>query len=170
MDERVMVVDDQNRPAGSAPRSFMRASNLFHRAVYILVYNSEGKLFRHQRTFTKDLYPGVFDAAAGGVVLEGETYETAAARELSEELGIRNVPLEFLFDLFFEAPGTRVFGRAFRCIFDGEMVLQPEEILAGEFLTPEKILLESEQAPYTPDSLVVLRRFLDEGFEEIKAF
>ncbi len=156
-----MVVDAENRPTGAMPRSQMRASNAIHRAVYILVFNSREALFRHQRTPTKDIYPGYFDVAAGGVVLAGESYEAAAARELEEELGIQNVPLEFLFDLFFDTPRNRVFGRVFRCVFDGAMVLQEEEVLSGEFLSIETILKEAREVPYTPDGWEILKRYLE---------
>ncbi|MBW2132620.1 MAG: NUDIX domain-containing protein [Deltaproteobacteria bacterium] len=157
-----MVVDSDNRPAGAAPRSRMRAQNLFHRAVYVLVFNSEGKLFRHRRTFTKDIYPGYYDIAAGGVVLAVETYEAAAARELEEEMGIRDTPLAFLFDMFFEDPKSRVFGRVFRCTHDGDLVLQAEEVLHGAFLPIQQILADAEHLPYTPDGVMILKRLLNE--------
>ncbi|NIR17298.1 MAG: NUDIX domain-containing protein, partial [Desulfobacterales bacterium] len=69
-----------------------------HRATYILVFNSGGELYVQKRTQTKDVFPGYYDVAAGGVVLAGESYEEGAVRELLEELGIRGTPLEELFD------------------------------------------------------------------------
>lgn len=161
-DEYVMVVDADNRPAGAAPRSRMRAQNLFHRAAYVLVFNSKGKLFRHRRTLTKDIYPGYYDIAAGGVVLAGETYEAAAARELEEETGILDTPLAFLFDMFFEDPKSRVFGRVFRCVFDGKITLQEDEIVHGAFLSIQQILAEADRVPYTPDGRIILKRLSSE--------
>lgn len=161
-DEYVMVVDAGNRPAGAAPRSRMRAQNLFHRAAYVLVFNSKGELFRHRRTLTKDIYPGYYDITAGGVVLSGETHEAAAARELEEETGIRDTPLAFLFDLFFEDPKSRVFGRVFRCVFDGKITLQKEEIIDGAFLSIQQILADAEHLPYTPDGRMILKRLSSE--------
>jgi len=164
VDEQVMVVDAENRPIGAAPRSEMRAKNLIHRAVYILVFNSKGELFRHQRTYTKDIYPGYFDVAVGGVVLADETYEVAADRELKEEMGIRDVPMQFRFDLFFEEPKSRVFGRVYSCVFDGEFVLQVEEILHGAFLPVETIVEEAKWLPYTPDGWMILERLLSNNY------
>ncbi len=161
MEEKVMVVDAENRPIGSVPRSEMRAKNLFHRAVYILVFNSRGELFRHQRTFTKDIYPGYFDIAAGGVVLADEAWEAAAARELQEEMGIQEVPLKLAFDIFFEEPNSRVFGRVYTCVFDDDITLQAEEVLHGAFLSMETILEESKRLPYTPDGWMILERWLN---------
>ena len=47
----------------------------------------------------RDVFPGYYDIAAGGVVLAGETYEAGARRELAEEVGIRDVPLAHQFRL-----------------------------------------------------------------------
>ncbi|MBW2484328.1 MAG: NUDIX hydrolase, partial [Deltaproteobacteria bacterium] len=70
-DEIVLIVNMKNKVTGSAPRHEMRAKGLPHRAAYILVFNSTGELFVQKRTMSKDIYPGHYDIAAGGVVLAG---------------------------------------------------------------------------------------------------
>jgi 8-oxo-dGTP pyrophosphatase MutT (NUDIX family) len=159
-EERVVVVDEQNRPAGSATREEMRRRCLIHRASYVLVFNSRGELFLHKRTDTKDVYPGYYDVAAGGVVLRGESYEEAAARELGEELGLRGAPLRACFDFFHEDVGNRVWGRVFACRWDGPVTLQPEEVAWGAFVPVGRVLARAETELFTPDSLIALRRYL----------
>ncbi len=159
--ERVAVVDPSNRFACAAPRWRMRRDNLIHRACYILVFNSRGELFVHQRTDTKDVYPGFFDLAAGGVVLAGESYDAAAQRELAEELGITGQPLAELFDFFWEDAHCRVWGRVYRCVHDGPMTLQPEEIVSGRFMPPDAVERELPLDRITPDSLEAFRIFLE---------
>jgi 8-oxo-dGTP pyrophosphatase MutT (NUDIX family) len=139
----------------------MRRDNLIHRACYILVFNSRGELFVHQRTDTKDVYPGFFDLAAGGVVLAGESYDAAAQRELAEELGIADQPLTALFDFFWEDAHCRVWGRVYRCVHDGPMRLQPEEIVSGRFMPPEIVEHDLPTDRITPDSREALRRYLE---------
>ena len=51
----------------------------------------------HRRTDTKDVFPGAWDCWAGGVVTAGEPPDRAAARELTEELGVSVPALEPLF-------------------------------------------------------------------------
>lgn len=160
-EERVAIVDAENRVVGAAARREMRARNLPHRAAYVLVFNSRGDLFVQRRTATKDVYPAHWDTAAGGVVLSGESYEEAAARELAEELGVSGVPLAAHFDLYHEDGGNRVWGRVYSCVADGPFVLQPEEVEDGRFLGVEETLALAAREPFTPDGLRALRRYLE---------
>ena len=165
--ERVAVVDPSNRFACAAPRWRMRRDNLIHRACYILVFNSRGDLFVHQRTDTKDVYPGFYDLAVGGVVLAGESYDAAAQRELAEETGIAGTPLETLFDFFWEDAHCRVWGRIYRCVHDGPMTLQPEEIVSGRFMSLGAIKRDLPVDQITPDSLEAFRLYLEGGGQPV---
>jgi len=159
--ETVLIVDDDNNEIGSAPRHEMRSKGLPHRAAYILVFNGEGRLFVQKRTMIKDIYPGYYDIAAGGVVLAGESYDESAERELFEELGIRNIPLTAHFEFRHEDDNNTVWGRVYSCIYNGAMTLQEEEVESGFFAKPEAILALSEREPFTPDGLYVLKRYLE---------
>ena len=159
--EIVTIVDEKNNVTGSALRSVMRAKGLPHRATYILVFNSKGELYVQKRTPVKDIYPGYYDVAAGGVVMAGESYDESASRELKEELGIQGVSLTHLFNFYRQDAGNRVWGGAYSCVYDGEIVLQEEEVESGGFYSLETILAASRHGSYTPDGLYVLRRYLD---------
>ncbi len=157
--ERVVIVDGRNQVVGAAPRHEMRAKRLPHRATFILVFDSEDRLLVQRRTDTKDLYPGYYDLAAGGVVVEGESYDASAEREAEEELGIRGVPLEPQFDFYFEDAGNRCFGRVYSCVCEGPFRLQPEEVVSAEFKELKEIL-DGRVVPVTPDTLDALKRYL----------
>lgn len=159
-DEIVTIVDEENNVIGSANHSVMRKKCLIHRATYILVYNSKGELFLQKRTMTKDIYPGHYDIAAGGVVLADESYEESARRELAEELGITAAPLTRLLDFFYDDPDNRVWGRVFSCIHGGPITLQAEEVESGAFLSLAEIRSLAERELFTPDSLYLLARHL----------
>ena len=109
-EEIVAIVDETNSVVGSAPRREMRAKALPHRATYVLVFNARGHLYVQKRTLTKDVFPGYYDPAAGGVVLAGEEYEQGALREVEEEMGIRGVPLAPLFRFYHQEAHNRVWG------------------------------------------------------------
>lgn len=85
--ELVDVVDDDGHPIARVTRREMRARRLPHRCVYLLVFDAAGRIFVHQRTATKDVFPSRWDMTIGGVLAAGEDFETGARRELEEELG-----------------------------------------------------------------------------------
>jgi 8-oxo-dGTP pyrophosphatase MutT (NUDIX family) len=158
--ERVVIVDADNAAVGVAPRHEMRSQRLPHRATFILVFDTKGRILVQKRTDTKDVYPGYYDLAAGGVVTEGESYDESAVREAAEELGIRGVPLEHRFDFYYEDPGNRCFGRVYSCVCDGPFTLQPEEVVSVEFTELPEVL-DGRIAPLTPDTVEALRRYLE---------
>jgi isopentenyldiphosphate isomerase len=160
VDEIVAIVDDHNNVVGAVPRREMRAKRLPHRSTYVLVFNSQGDLYVQKRTKTKDVFPGYYDPAVGGVVLAGESYGACARRELAEEMGIRNVPLTWLFNFYFADEHTRVWGGVFSCIYDGEITLQEEEVESGAFLPISDIIRRAQSEPFTPDGMYVLSRYL----------
>jgi 8-oxo-dGTP pyrophosphatase MutT (NUDIX family) len=159
--ELVVIVDEHNTIIGNVPRAVMRREGLTHRATYILVFSSDGRLFVQDRTMTKDIFPGYHDLAAGGVVLAGEDYEESAKREFQEELGITCVPLTFLFEFYGEYAGQKVWGRAFSCVTDGPFVLQKEELTGGAFYDMDGVKVLIAQGSCTPDSVYVLERYLN---------
>ena len=161
--EIITIVDSENNEIDQVSRAEMRARNLIHRATYILLFNSRGDLFVQKRTQTKDIYPGHYEIAAGGVVLAGESYELSARRELAEELGVECEELTHLFDHFHDDGGNRVWGRVFSCIHDGPMRLQEEEVESGEFMKPENVAGMSRKYPFCPDGLDILNRVLAEN-------
>jgi 8-oxo-dGTP pyrophosphatase MutT (NUDIX family) len=158
--ELVVIVDVHNHIIGSELRPVMRRKGLIHRASYILVFSSIGKLFVQDRTMTKDIFPGYHDLCTGGVVLAGEGYEESARRELEEELGITGVPLMFHFDFYGEYSGQKVWGRVFSCVSDGPFILQPEEVAGGAFYDLDEVKRLITKEPCTPDSVYVLERYL----------
>ena len=159
--ELVTIVDRDNNITGSATRRRMRAERLPHRCSYILVFNPRGELYVQKRTMIKDIYPGYWDPAAGGVMQVGESYEESAAREVGEELGVRGVELRPLFDMWFEDERSAVWGRAFTCVYGGPLELQAEEVEFVVPMTPSAVLRRAAAGEqFTPDGLLVVERYL----------
>ena len=116
--ERVDVVDDDDHVIATVSRAELRARNLQHRAVSIAVLSSDGRLLVHRRAKTKDVWPGMWDIAAGGVVAAGEAYEDAARRELAEELGIVAENWQLLGEGRFADDNVAMIGRGFLVVHD----------------------------------------------------
>jgi aminoglycoside phosphotransferase (APT) family kinase protein/isopentenyldiphosphate isomerase len=156
-DEVVALYDEAGEVAGSAPRSVMRARNLRHAASSIVVRDPLGRIYVHRRTTTKDVYPGLLDLAAGGVVLAGEDPARGAVREVEEELGVSGVRLEPLGVADYADDHTRY--RAFRFVvtWDGPIRWQPEEVSWGEWVTVEELVRRfgDQSGSIVPDSVAV---------------
>jgi 8-oxo-dGTP pyrophosphatase MutT (NUDIX family) len=165
--EAVIVTDESNEPVRVISRAEMRRENLWHRATYILVLTPErDRIYIQKRTMTKDIHPGMYDAAAGGVVKAGETYDESAKRELFEELGL-DLPLEPVGPIRYETDVTRVFGQVFVAIFDPfqeprqRIRPQVEEVESVELVPIGEVLSQSEGRTFTEDTLLALRKFLE---------
>jgi hypothetical protein len=48
----------------------------------------------------------------------------------------------------------------YRCIYDGKIVLQEEEVESGEFQGIEEVLQRGENEKFTPDGIYVLKRYI----------
>jgi len=134
-EELLDVVDTEDRVIGVKTRGDIHALGLMHRAVHILVFNSEGELFLQKRSMTKDENPGQWDTSCAGHVDSGESYLDCAVRELQEELGIvTKIPLEKLFHVPPSTFNGMEHSPVYRCDYAGELRLQVEEIDEGRWL------------------------------------
>ena len=156
--ELVDVVDEEGRTVGVVSRREMRARGLPHRSAYVLVFNGAGDLFIHLRVPTKDVYPGHWDVAVGGVLAAGERFDDGARSEAAEELGVA-VDVEPLFPVRWADAHTIVHGMAYRAVHDGPFRLQPEEIMRGEFVALDAVTARAAREPFCPDGLAVLAEF-----------
>lgn len=161
MDEIVALYGPDGRETGSAPRSRVRAENLRHGATGVVLFRPDGRLFVHQRTDTKDVYPGRWDATAGGVMEPGETPLAAAERELAEELGVK-APLVWIGEADYADANTSYRAFLFWAVTEQEPRLQPEEVQAGVWMSREGFLAAAEAEPerFMPDTLALLGDWL----------
>jgi len=160
--EEITVVDGKDVVIGALVRSEMKKIEPICRVTYILIFNDINELLVQKRTMTKDLYPGLYDFAAGGVIMFNESYEESARRELKEELGIA-AQMEEAGNVYFEDHSQgflyRSWGRVFACCHDGPFILQPEEVESVEFMPLEKVL-SLPPSCVTPDTRQVLISYL----------
>ncbi len=132
-DEMFDVVDETDRVVGVARRADVHARRLRHRAVHVLCFDGEGRVFLQRRSMRKDSAPGKWCASCSGHVDAGEDYDQAAVRELAEEIGARVEPAALERWLRLEA--SRETGMEFLWVYRvrhaGPFVLNPAEIMDG---------------------------------------
>jgi len=169
-DELVDIVDHDDNVIDVVTRRAMRARRLRHRAVYIVVIGSDGRVLVHQRSFDKDIAAGWWDIAVGGVVGAGERYDDAAVREVAEEIGVdvtvavaaddgrRRPRLEPLGSARFEHDELRVIGRVYRLVHDGPFTFADGEVIEAEWRTTDELhrLLDLGERRFCADSLAIV--------------
>ena len=159
MAEYLDIYDDTGNHIGTALRSECHGDPaLIHCTVHIVVLHPEtGELLLQKRRLDKDIQPGKWDTAVGGHLAAGESFETAARRELAEELGISDdVELIHLFDgrirNSIESENTRVFGVKLAGPFD----FQKSEIDCVRFFNAAELADPAFRAQCTPNLLLEL--------------
>ena len=134
------VVNERDEPVGRATRREVHARKLWHRAVHILVFDAAGRIFLQKRSMKKDISPGLWDSSCAGHVDAGEDYDTAAVRELGEELGLQLAETPERWLRLESRPETGwEFCWVYRLTHEGPFTLHPEEIETGEWLTMDEV-------------------------------
>ena len=163
-EELVEEVDHDGTVLRLVTRADMRAQRLRHRSVFIAVVSSHGELLVHQRSMSKDIWPGWWDIAVGGVVAPGEDFGAAARRELAEEVGLTQCSLGFLGSGAYEDDSVRLSAWCYLCRSDGPFVFSDGEVVRTEWVAPDRIGEWLGTHRVLPDSVaLVLPRILGEG-------
>jgi len=158
--------DEHGMPQGEAPRSTVHKHGLWHKSAQVFVFNPQGQLLLAQRAVDKDLYADLWDYSVGEHLKPGETHLTAAYRGLLEELGIKRIQLEPLGAQRWVVQRGHNFWdceiqQAYQGIYDGELVPDPTEVQAIEYVALDVLHLRIELNPqqFTPWLLEDLRDF-----------
>lgn len=86
--EWVVLVDDENRELGVAPKGEVHhAATPLHRAFSLFLFDRAGRTLLQRRALAKRTWPGVWSNACCGHPGPGESTLEAATRRCREELG-----------------------------------------------------------------------------------
>ena len=158
-DELVEEVAADGGVARVVTRREMRAGNLRHRNVAVVVQRSSGAVVVHQRSDWKDVHPSLWDIAFGGVPNVAETDEQAAVRELAEEAGLVVGP-DDLVDLgrgVHDDEYTRWTGRFFVVSSDAPLTPADGEVAQMAEVQAAELAAWALDHPVCPDAQALLR-------------
>ena len=158
--ELVEVVEPDGRVVRVVTRAEMRAGRLRHRCTFIVVLNRAGEVLIHRRSENKDLWPGRWDLACGGVVTAGEDWEPAARRELAEELGIEGVELTYLGEHSYADGEVDELARVWTTEWDGEVVFADGEVVEARFVDLDELAERVQRDRFVADSIVLVLPYL----------
>lgn len=145
------LVDVEGKVIGHAPRTVCHGNpGLTHRAVHVLVFNCKGQLFLQKRSATKDVQPGKWDTSVGGHPRLSESNPVAAARELTEELGVVPGNLVPAYSYAWKSSIETELITTFATRHGGPFSLDPGEIADGRFWDMDEIRGNLGRDVFTP--------------------
>ena len=125
--------------------------NAYHLVVHVCIFNNKGEMLIQQRQPFKEGWPNMWDISVGGSAVAGDTSQTAAEREVLEEIGLK-LALNGI------RPHLTInFDRGFDDIYlieknvdINELILQPEEVQAVKWAGRDEIIAMIEKGDFIP--------------------
>jgi isopentenyl-diphosphate Delta-isomerase len=102
MEERVVIVDENDNILGNEEKLEAHKKGLLHRAFSVFIFNYQNQLLIHKRNSQKYHSGGLWTNTCCGHPRPHESVEKAAFRRLHEEMGFDCV-LEKQFDFIYKA-------------------------------------------------------------------
>lgn len=123
----------------------------FHLAVHVCIFGNDGRMLIQQRQPFKEGWSNMWDVTVGGSAVSGDTSQTAAEREVMEEIGL---PLSLdgerpRFTVNFDN-GFDDFWFVTRDVDISELKLQYEEVKAVKWAAKEEIIEMIESGGFIP--------------------
>ncbi|HEX5420571.1 MAG TPA: NUDIX domain-containing protein [Gammaproteobacteria bacterium] len=154
-EEQFEILDDKGNAIGLMPRSRVHREGLWHRAVNVFLFRSDGRLIIQRRQWSKDIWPGAWDLSVAEHLQPGESYEQGAVRGLLEELGVDGVVLEPLGEvtrqrLEIADKGVKDYElkQSFRGVFDGVLHPDANEVSEIRTIDPAALVVEFRERPH----------------------
>ena len=123
----------------------------YHMVVHICIFNTQGEMLIQQRQPFKEGWPDMWDVTVGGSATAGDSSQSAAERELFEEIGYQlnlnnirphlTVNFEVGFDDYYLVEVD---------IEIEKLKLQYEEVQRVKWASKDEILLMLEQGEFIP--------------------
>jgi isopentenyl-diphosphate delta-isomerase len=150
-EERVVLVDCDDRPLGEMEKLQAHREGALHRALSVFVFNGKGDLLLQRRSAGKYHSGGLWTNTCCSHPRPDEPVQDAAARRLREEMGIAPA-LEPLFAFVYrsELDGGLVeheFDHVFAGRSDAEPDPDPAEVSEWRYVAPDDIRHELAEAP-----------------------
>lgn len=133
-----------------------------HLVVHVCIFNSNGEMLIQHRQSFKDGWPNLWDLSVGGSATQGDTSQTAAEREVLEEIGYK-------LDLSNTRPYLTInFNHGFDDVYFVEedidistLKLQYEEVQAVKWVSKEEVLSMIDNGLFIPYHKSLIELFFD---------
>ena len=140
---------------GLVARNMVHMHGLWHKAVNVFLFRTDGRLITQLRHESKDVWPGAWDLSVAEHLKPGEDYMACAIRGVSEELGIEGVSLEpvggvIRAKLEVAEQGIKdfEFQMCFRGVSDADIVLESSEVAETRLFELGELKAAMQMSPY----------------------
>jgi isopentenyl-diphosphate delta-isomerase len=150
-DERLILVDENNRAIGTRGKLAVHRASLLHRAFSIFIVDAQGRILLQRRSRGKYHSGSLWANSCCGHPRPGERTLPAAQRRLKEELGV-SAPLSFGFRSRYEAKlNGGMAENELVYVYFGPLMAPPRpdpaEVSEVEFVAPDEIRRRIARAP-----------------------
>lgn len=155
-------VDEQDVPTGVVKRSQVLQQHANFRVVHIFLFDRHNHLLIQQLSPLRDRHPGQWGSSVAGYIFAGETYEQAAQRRLTQELGVGGCDLHHYGKTAMDDAGCKKFISLFVATSEGPFHYDRAHIAAIEFVPISTIKCQrgSGERTFTPTFLHLLDLYL----------
>lgn len=150
-EEKVILVDEQDKPIGTMDKLEVHQKGLLHRAFSVFIFNDKGELLLQRRALSKYHSAGLWTNTCCSHPRPYEETLAAANRRLREEMGMDTILMHktsFIYKTPFDNGLTE---HEFDHVFIGQSnedpIINPEEVDSFKWLSLEKVKEEIQNDP-----------------------
>lgn len=138
MPEILDIINLNDQIIGQDTKENIYLEKHMHRIVHIFIKDSSGRQLLQLRSIKSSYLPLHWSTAVGGHVQSGESYEDAARREMTEEIGILDCTLREIGRFFYEWIGPKKYLGVFEAIIDTGFMPSEQEVAEVRFFLLEE--------------------------------
>jgi isopentenyl-diphosphate delta-isomerase len=173
--EQVVLLDDQGRPIGTAPKSSVHGTDTaLHLAFSCHVVNDDGQILVTRRALGKRTWPGIWSNSFCGHPKPAEPVLTAVHRRAEYELGLTLTDIRLALPLFrYRATDANGIVEHEVCPVytaraEGEPVLNPLEVMDAKWVDPADLAVSLTTTPWAFSPWLVLQAQQLHLFDDIR--
>jgi len=169
-EERVILVDEQDKEVGTMEKIEAHEKALLHRAFSIFVFNDAGQMMLQRRALSKYHSPGLWTNTCCSHPRPGESLEEATWRRIVEEMGFAcemHEVFSFIYKAAFDRGLTEhELDHVFMGLHNGDPLINPDEVEEWKWIDVDDLLKDIDQFPdkYTVWFKIAVKEMEDKGF------
>lgn len=167
MEEKVVLINQNDEVLGLMEKQEAHIAGLLHRAFSVFIFNDKDELLIQRRAMEKYHSPGLWANTCCSHPRENETYKEAAHRRMMEEMGF-DCELKFLFSFIYKSDvGGGLTEHELDNVFIGKynnepIIINKEEVSEYKWIDIPNLIKDIENTPekYTEWFKIIFKEYL----------